>query len=119
MRAMARQPRKGTMNRTERAYADHLNLLCLAGEVRRYAYEAITLRLAERTTLTPDFLVCMTDGTLELHDTKVIYRHKTRPHVEDDAAVKIKVAARQFPEFRICIAYLDPVMGWVVEEVRG
>lgn len=80
---------RGEMNGTERRYAEHLELRKVAGEVEWYAFEAVKLRLAKLTYYTPDFLVMLADGTLEAHEVK--------GHWEDDARVKIKVAAETFP----------------------
>src|SRR5262245_38377650 len=82
------QPR-GTMNKTEARYAFELEVLKRGGKIIWYAFEPITLRLAKRTSYTPDFLVMHNDGSLEFVETK--------GHWEDDARVKIKVAAKMFP----------------------
>jgi hypothetical protein len=83
----------GQMNGAEAAYRDALDLRVLAGEVLDYRFEALKLRLADRTFWTPDFAVVAADGVLELHEVK--------GHMEDDAAVKLKVAAEQYPWFRV------------------
>jgi hypothetical protein len=79
------------MNGLESRYARHLGLLKLEGKVSAFQYESIAFRLADRTTYNPDFLVILPDGSVEIHETKGFMR--------DDAAVKIKVAARMFPWF--------------------
>ena len=86
---LPRQP--GRMNKTEAAYADHLQLRVETGLIAAWSFEPMKLRLADRTFYEPDFLVQQTDGTLEIHETK--------GHWEDDARVKIKVAARLHPWF--------------------
>jgi hypothetical protein len=80
------------MNATETAYALHLELLRRAGEIRAWSYEPMKLRLADKTYYSPDFLVVLGNGEMELHETKGFW--------QDDARVKIKVAAEQFPWFR-------------------
>lgn len=79
----------GEMNQTEAAYAAHLEGLKVLGQIEWFLFEGITLKLANRTRLTPDFIVMTADGTLEVHEVK--------GHWEDDARVKIKVAAERFP----------------------
>jgi len=79
----------GVMNKTEAAYADHLEFRRRAGEVAQVWFEGVTLKLAERCRYTPDFLVMLTDGRIEAHEVK--------GHWQDDARVKIKVAAEKFP----------------------
>jgi len=83
------------MNGTERAYSQVLEAMKRAGEIEWWAFDAIKLRLAENTFYTPDFFVMRADGELEVHEVKGTSRGK--PFVEDDAAVKIKVAASLFP----------------------
>ena len=82
---------RNKMNRLESRYAEHLGYLRLEGKVSAFMYEAVTLRLADRTSYNPDFFLVMPDGTIEIHETKGFMR--------DDAAVKIKVAAKMFPWF--------------------
>lgn len=76
-------------NRTESEYGAHLNLLKLAGEIVRWDFSPVKLRLADKTFYTPDFRVIMADMTEEYHEVKGFLR--------DDAMVKIKVAAEQHP----------------------
>ena len=97
-RGRAKLPQNGrryetdAMNQTEARYAGNLDALKHTGQVVAWAYEAVKLRLADKTFYTPDFLVVMADGSMELHEVK--------GHWEDDARVKIKVAARLHPWFR-------------------
>lgn len=88
-RARGRVRQRGSMNKTETAYGAHLELLKRAGEIIWYVFEGIKLRLADKTFYTPDFFVMRQDGTLEVHEVKGFW--------EDDARVKIKVAAEHFP----------------------
>ena len=102
-RGVRRQP--GEMNRTEKAYAAHLELLRRAGDVLWFEFDAVKLRLADKTFYTPDFLVMRADDTLEVHEVKGFW--------EDDARVKIKVAASLFP-FKFLAIKKDKA-GWAVE----
>lgn len=81
--------KSGQMNNTEKAYSDHLELLRKAGEVLWVRFEGLKLRLADNTFYTPDFAVMAADGVIECHEVK--------GHWQDDARVKIKVAAEQYP----------------------
>ena len=94
------------MNKTEQAYAAHLALLQRAGEIADYRFEPLKLRLADKTFYTPDFAVVRAD-CLELHEVKGFW--------EDDARVKIKVAAAQYPWFRF-VAVQRKRQQWVMEE---
>lgn len=113
MRALGRL-KAGAMNKTEAAYAAYLDLLRSAGDVLWFRFEGLKFRLADNTFLTPDFVVMMADGQIELHDckgAKAIYM--------DDAKVKMKVAAEQYP-FVFRVAFPKPKReggGWLIEEV--
>lgn len=88
----------GAMNKTEAAYAAVLEARRLAGEIDSWKFEAIKLRLADLTYYTPDFAVVLPDGTLELHEVKAVTT-KGAWLWEDDARVKIKVAAETYQWF--------------------
>lgn len=79
----------GKMNKTEAAYAQHLEALKVCGEIVWWKFEAIKLRLADNTFYTADFFVMKADGKLEVHEVKGF--------MLDDANVKIKIAADIFP----------------------
>ena len=79
----------GAMNQTERAYANLLEMRKHAGEVAWYRFEGMKFRLADNTFYTPDFAVMLADGQLEMHEVKGFWT--------DDARVKIKIAADQYP----------------------
>ena len=98
------------MNQTEARYAGYLDGMKHTGEVVAWAYEAVKLRLADKTFYTPDFVVIRADGGIELHEVK--------GHWEDDARVKIKVAATQHPWFRF-LAVKAGKTGWQYETFGG
>ena len=86
-RGVGRKP--GVMNGIEREYAAHLESLRIAGKIEWYVFDAVKLRLAENTFYTPDFFVMLANGEIEVREVKGFW--------EDDARVKIKVAADKFP----------------------
>lgn len=80
----------GAMNRLEAEYSKQLELERAAGEILWWRFEAVKLRLADNTFLTVDFAVMTApDGVLEMRETKGF--------MMDDANVKLKVAAANFP----------------------
>ncbi len=88
----------GAMNATETAYAKHLEARRVAGELAWVKFEGIKLRLADNTFYTADFAVMLADGSMELHEVK-----GARAIFQDDAKVKIKVAAEIYPfQFYAC-----------------
>lgn len=105
----------GVMNRTEAAYAEHLRIRQLAGEVQWFAFESVKLKLAPLTFWTPDFAVLLADDTLELHEVKGGF-------IEDDAMVKIKCAAEKYP-LRVVMAQRkkvkEPWVFTVYGEAKG
>lgn len=86
-RGVRRTP--GAMNKLEAAYAEALEFERRAGIVEWYGFEGMKFKLADKTYYTPDFIVMLADGTLEAREVKGFW--------EDDARVKIKVAAAMFP----------------------
>lgn len=100
----------GAMNKTEAAYEAVLRARQMAGEVAWFRFEGVKLRLADNTFYTPDFAVMLADGQMEMHEVKGYW--------EDDARVKIKVAAEMYP-FRFLA--IMPIAkkhggGWSVED---
>jgi hypothetical protein len=107
----------GIMNKTEARFEREMLIPAKErGEITWYAFEGIKLRLAERTYLTVDFFVRRPDLTFEAIDVK-----GARAIVEEDARVKMKVAAAMFP-FSFRLAFPRPRAlggGWLIEEVKG
>jgi len=77
------------MNKTEAAYADHLEGLKRCGLVLWWKFEGLKFRLADNTFYTPDFAVMLDNGQLEAHEVKGFW--------QDDARAKIKIAADLYP----------------------
>jgi hypothetical protein len=116
-----RQHVPGEMNKSERAYAaEILQPKANAGEIVRARFESMKLRLADDTWLTVDFTVTYEDH-IELHEVKAAWMDKKsgkqRPHFEDDALVKLKVAAEQYPEF-LFVAVWKTHEGWQRREYK-
>lgn len=101
----------GQMNKTEAAYYEYLKA---RGDVAVIEFEKTSFRLAERCTYTPDFMVVLKDGEAQFHEVK-----GSKAIFQDDAKVKIKVAAGMVP-FRFFVAI--PAKGrkgqWDIEEVK-
>jgi hypothetical protein len=97
----------GKMNKTETAYAGHLEALKMAGEVVWYAFEPMNLKLADKCFYRVDFLVMVKSGQLEVHEVKGGY-------ITDDSLVKVKTAAEKFP-FRFIMVQLKKGK-WEVRE---
>jgi hypothetical protein len=89
----------GTMNGLEKRYAAHLELRKLTGEILDWRFEPMKLRLAPSTFFDVDFLVVAppTDMGAGAFGADEVELHEVKGHWEDDARVKIKVAARMFP----------------------
>lgn len=105
---------QGKMNRTEAAYAAHLEMLKRAGVILSYAFEAVKLRLGKGSFYTPDFHVQLANGVIEFHEVK--------GHWRDDARTKIKNAAYLFPMYRFIAvrkAKKNEGGGWETEIFGG
>ena len=94
----------GELNKTEARYETHLEQRRIVGEVIWYRFEGVTLKLADDTRYTPDFAVLMADGLLACHEVKASEKRRSKagtvyrkPRIEDDARVKIEVAASIYP----------------------
>lgn len=108
MRALGRL-KAGVMNGTEQTYAMHLEARKQSGAIQWYKFEGMKFKLADGTFYTPDFIVLDKAGYMEAHEVKGFWT--------DDARVKIKVAADQYPLTFIAIKRLPKSKGggWDVE----
>lgn len=100
----------GTMNKTELAYATHLEGRRARGEILRWDFEPEKLKLAKATWYNPDFRVVAVDGCIEFHEIKGF--------AEQTGRTKIKVAAELHPYrfFQIKkVAIKDGT--WAIEEI--
>lgn len=100
----------GQMNKTEQAYAAHLERVKQSGLIAWYKFEGMKFRLADNTFYTPDFMVMLSGGELQAHEVKGFW--------QDDARAKIKIAADMYP---IQFKALKPLPkkdggGWNVED---
>lgn len=99
----------GEMNKTEqRFYRDRVEPLLLTGEIIASHFEAINFKLAgDKCWYRPDFVLFYADGRIEAIDVK------GGAGFEDDALVKIKVAAAQYPMFFWSAWTWKKSTGWV------
>ena len=105
-------------NKTEAAYEEWLRLQLQLGIISAYSFEPMKLRLGPDwlTSYTPDFMVVMLDGVIEMVDVKGASSSKgstAGAWWEEDARLKIKVAAGLFP-FRF-VGVHEGASGWVRE----
>ncbi len=117
----AHQRPRYQMNKGETRYADYLRGRLWAGAIQWFGFEAIKVRLADNTFVTPDFMIVAADGVLELHDVKgrkVVEDSAGRKiesyFCEEDAKIKLKVLAEQFPA-RVKIVWPDKSGVWQEE----
>lgn len=112
---------ESSMNKTEGAFAQYLDLLIKAKEIVDYRFEPFRFILAHNVvdkrnavTYLPDFLIVHPDH-FELVDTKV--KRKDWSSMRDDARVKINIAAEFFPWFRWSVYYLEHGR-WIREAIN-
>lgn len=89
--ALGRLP-KGSMNKTETAYALVLETQKQAGQILDYRFHALKIRLADNTYYEADFVVLHADMRLAIHETKGGW-------TTDKGQLKIKIAAQTLPWF--------------------
>lgn len=84
----------GRMNGLEKRFlVEIVEPMVLEGTVKYWHFEGIKLRLADKTWWTPDFWLILSDGKVVAAEVK--------GHWEDDARVKVKIAAEAFPWLHI------------------
>jgi hypothetical protein len=112
VKATARRRIPGTMNRLEQRYAQQLELEKRDGLIIHWAYEALTVKLADATRLTVDFFVIVADGSIDLRETKGFMR--------EEAWCKLKTAAALYPWFRFLLvrkANKNSGAEWIIQEI--
>ena len=88
---------KAEMNRWEAQYASVLETSKTFGDIKAWRFEKVNLKLADKTYFKPDFLVIHNAHSGEFVEIKGQWR--------EDARVKVKVAAEQFPFFKFTVAF--------------
>jgi hypothetical protein len=106
------QPADG-MNKTERSFSETLVIAKSRTLIVDWYREPVKLRLAGRTWYTPDFLV----ECFDLHEHEPLTFIEVKGWMRDDAAVKLKVAARTYQCFRWLLVTRYGLHGWTVREV--
>ena len=113
------------MNKTEARYEREVLMpLKVSGAIIRYGFEDHTFKLGPDLRYTPDFSVQLPDGEMEMHEVKAGASKKDsdgvriadKPRIEDDAKVKIIVAAEQLP-YTFKLAWFDKTVGEWKERV--
>jgi len=94
------------LNKTEKAYLAVLRSL----GVKNLGIQNITLKIADDCRFTPDFNYLAESGVMIFVDVKGFQR--------EDAFIKIKVAARMFPQFGFQIVKKDRNIGWDVQAIK-
>lgn len=102
--------RKPDMNKTEEKYAWCLELRRRAGEIVRYDFGKVTFKLGDDCRYTPDFMVVRSDLIVEFHEVKGGFER-------EDALVKRKAAAEQFPFIFVLAKYERGE--WEIGEIKG
>ena len=123
--------RRGVMNKTEAAYAAHLEswkrsgprpIMTRSGSftLERFDFEPERFRLADGTNYTPDFRLVMTE---QLTGDIVIAFHEVKParrlRTERDGIVRVKWAAQLNPMYRFAIVRPGGNGEWTILPVAG
>lgn len=102
--------RPGEFNQTEAKYAEMLAIRKHTAEIVDWMFEALTLKLADGSRYTPDFMVLHNDDTIELVNVK------GGGPIDPNSLTKHKFAAEKFCMFRWTIEQLQRGAGWVRTE---
>lgn len=97
------------MNKTEARYQEMLEERRVLGTIAHHAYQLLTVRLGDDLRYTPDFVVILPDGVIELHEVKGGF-------VRDDARVKLLATAAQLP-FVCKLAQFTKSDGWRITTI--
>ena len=119
------RPVPGQLNNTEAAYAEHLAWQKSMGAIEQYFHHDIKFKLAPGCWYETDFIVQDLQGFFEIHEVKGTTakrnKHKQKiddkPLIEDDAHVKVKVAARLYDLFPHFLVYRASSGEWIKEAV--
>jgi hypothetical protein len=77
------------MNKTEREYSLIIEAMKRRGEILRWEFEGMTLRLADDCKFTPDFFVIVSEVPLRIRFCEVKGKH-----IWDDSKVKFRIARK-------------------------
>jgi hypothetical protein len=97
------------MNRTERAYQQHLQEQAATGAVVWFDFEPIRLRLGDNTFYVPDYFVLLESGELQCHEVKG--RKGGEFYSAEKGWMKAKIAAATFP-FAVLLVWPRKGGGW-------
>jgi len=101
------------MNKLEKRYSENLELKLLAGEIKLWRFigddRNESLELAHRCNYTPDFKIVNMDYKTEYHETKGFMRSRD--------SVRLKVAARMYPQYKFVLVKWDDRKGWTFKEI--
>jgi hypothetical protein len=106
-------------NKTEAAYADHLEVLKKDGKIQRWWYQPWSSNLCPGVRYTPDFMRLENDDTVTFIDTKAQWGKGEDAHVhaERDAVMRNKFAVEIFPHWRWMFSWKDKRTGeWDTRE---
>jgi hypothetical protein len=102
VKAKAKEPTPTKMNKVEQRYHLFLEQEKAAGRIAFFRWDGIKVRIGPDCFWNVDFLVVDAQGHVELHDTKAFWKSKGRPHIEDDARVKmVATATLALPVFTV------------------
>lgn len=110
LQALGRLP-VGVMNKSEKEFSEYLESLRISGQIQAWKFEPEKFRLANNCYYTPDFFCLNADGTVTFYEVKGYWA--------DDAKIKMKVVAEQFPWYSFVAVYKQTKKaggGWKFEQ---
>lgn len=104
--------KRGVPNKLEASWMATLQARLLAGKIKAFYFEAITLQLADGVRYTPDFFIIHNDNSVEINETKGFMR--------EDARVKLRVAANTYRHWKVLLIQWDrKAKNWTITPVNA
>jgi|GEM_PF-5602320 len=94
--------------------ADYAAFLAVQPDVLAWDYEAVSVVIGAACRYTPDFRVIVRGEVrphFQMHEVKGPHRHREK------GIVKLKAAAKQYPEYEWFLVTRDAEWGWQVERI--
>ena len=95
------------MNGLEHAWSSVLFARQMAGEILAWKYASVSFRVGHDCKYTPDFIVVLADGRLELQECKGFMR--------DDALVKLRACRELYPWLPLRLIRAAKGGAWIEE----
>ena len=109
------------MNKTEKRWADQLEMLKWAKIILNWEFEPKIFDLGG-FTYKPDFVVCWFDfikGIDEVKGTKYRRGKNSSPYIREDDSIKLRAFKHQHPDWRVRLVWWGGKKeGWRIKKIK-